>query len=78
MTLSVYDRTMSKYGGHEVFNMKEANAARGGGNNITVRDEGWSGFEFELDNDSLHTQLLKSYYGRYVSLEMQRFSYCKF
>ena len=51
MTLSVYDRTMSKYGGHRVFNMKEANAARGGGNNITVTDVGWCGFEFELDND---------------------------
>lgn len=51
MTLSVYDRTKSKYGGNRVYNMKEANATRGGGNVVKVNDEGHYGFEFELDND---------------------------
>jgi hypothetical protein len=49
MTISVYDRTKSKYG-DEVYNMKEANATRGGGNDIRVVQEGYYGFSFGIEN----------------------------
>ena len=38
MTISVYDKTMSKYG-DEVYNMKEAN--KRGGNDIRVVEHGY-------------------------------------
>ena len=49
MTISVYDRTKSKYG-DEVYNMQEANATRRGGNDIRVVEEGYYGFSFEIEN----------------------------
>jgi len=49
MTISVYDRTIGE-GGDEVYNMKEANATRRGGNDIRVVQEGYYGFSFEIEN----------------------------
>jgi len=49
MTLSVYDLTMSKYG-DEVYNMKEANATRRGGNDIRIVEQGFYDFSFEIEN----------------------------
>ena len=53
MTLRVYDPHIDDGYGKTVYDMKEANAVRGGGNAIRIYDTGMcEGFSISLENDS--------------------------
>lgn len=49
MTLTITPKQGDDYR-EPLFNMPEANASRGGGNDIEIRDDGMSGFYITLDN----------------------------
>lgn len=58
MTLAVFENTSDRKWPTEVFNMKEANAARDGGNEITVRaNEFRNGIHITLKNDDFSVDI---------------------
>ena len=57
MTINVYDHTNSKWP-ERVFNMPEANAARDGGNEITVRGNIYrTGIDIIISNDEFSVDI---------------------
>jgi len=53
MTLRVYDPHIDEGFGKTVYDMKEANAVRGGGNTIRIYNtDMYEGFSISLDNES--------------------------
>ena len=57
MTINVYDHTNSKWP-ERVFNMPEANAARDGGNEITVRGNIYrTGIDITISNDEFSVDI---------------------
>jgi len=56
MTLSVMDHKQDKWS-VEVYNMKEANAVKRTGNEVSVVDDRWYGFDFYLTNEDFSVNI---------------------